>query len=451
MTINIKLPVNPGSTGWKEILPTRKPHKNLTDNVTADYLIIGAGFAGLSAARRLNQIDKDAKIAILEACEVSEGPAGRNSGFMIDLPHNLASDDYLGTLEKDLEQTLINRSAIEFAKSASEEYQMPEEAIQPVGKTNAAATKKGMNFNTEYAKHLDKTSESYKILDSQEMKDLTGIDYYINGLWTPGTAMLQPALYIQSLADGVSKNSNVTIYENSPVIDLVDEGMHGGEKIWKAKTKLGSISSSKIILAVNGLVERFGYFENRLMTIFTYSSMTRKLTSEESNELGGTREWGLTSADAMGSSVRRISGIGGDRVLIRNRWSYNPSMEASDTFMRSAGESHSSSFNARFPMLDKVSMEYCWGGRLCLSLNSVFAQGEVEEGVYSACCQNGLGIAKGTAIGVITAEKISGTISSLVPNFVDEEAPKKLMPKALMWASVNSYIRWKELIAGKEK
>jgi glycine/D-amino acid oxidase-like deaminating enzyme len=199
------------------------------------------------------------------------------------------------------------------------------------------------------------------------------------------------------------------------------------------------------------MVERFGYFENRLMTIFTYSSMTRKLTSEESNELGGTREWGLTSADAMGSSVRRISGIGGDRVLIRNRWSYNPSMEASDTFMRSAGKSHSSSFNARFPMLDKVSMEYCWGGRLCLSLNSVFAQGEVEEGVYSACCQNGLGTAKGTAIGVITAEKISGTISSLVPNFVDEEAPKKLMPKALMWAGVNSYMRWKELMAGKEK
>ena len=44
---------------------------------------------------------------------------------MIDLPHNLASDDYLGSLEKDREQTLINRSAIQFAKSTSEEYEMP--------------------------------------------------------------------------------------------------------------------------------------------------------------------------------------------------------------------------------------------------------------------------------------------------------------------------------------
>ena len=447
----IKLPKNPGITGWKEILPKRKVNQNLTDNINADYLIIGGGFAGLSAARRLKQIDKDAKIALLEACEISEGPAGRNSGFMIDLPHNLASDDYLGSLEKDREQTLINRSAIEFAKSASEEYEMPSETIQLVGKTNAAATKKGVNFNSEYAQHLDKTSESYKILDAQAMEDLTGINYYINGLWTPGTAMLQPALYIQKLADGISNNSNVTIYENSPVIDLVDKGSQSGQKIWKAKTKLGSISSPKIILAVNGIVERFGYFQNKLMTIFTYSSLTRKLTSDESNILGGSPEWGLTSADAMGSSVRRISGIGGDRILIRNRWSYNPSMEVSDSFMASAANSHFESFKARFPMLDKVSMEYSWGGRLCLSLNNVFAQGEVDEGIYSACCQNGLGTAKGTAIGIITAEKISGENTSLIPNFTDEELPKKLMPKPLMWIGVNSYMRWKELLAGKEK
>ena len=447
----IKLPKNPGITGWKEILPKRKVNQNLTDNINADYLIIGGGFAGLSAARRLKQIDKDAKIALLEACEIGEGPAGRNSGFMIDLPHNLASDDYLGSLEKDRKQTLINRSAIEFAKSASEEYEMPSETIQLVGKTNAAATKKGVNFNSEYAQHLDKTSESYKILDAQAMEDLTGINYYINGLWTPGTAMLQPALYIQKLADGISNNSNVTIYENSPVIDLVDKGSQSGQKIWKAKTKLGSISSPKIILAVNGIVERFGYFQNKLMTIFTYSSLTRKLTSDESNILGGSPEWGLTSADAMGSSVRRISGIGGDRILIRNRWSYNPSMEVSDSFMASAANSHFESFKARFPMLDKVSMEYSWGGRLCLSLNNVFAQGEVDEGIYSACCQNGLGTAKGTAIGIITAEKISGENTSLIPNFADEELPKKLMPKPLMWIGVNSYMRWKELLAGKEK
>ena len=96
-------------------------------------------------------------------------------------------------------------------------------------------------------------------------------------------------------------------------------------------------------------------------------------------------------------------------------------------------------------------MEHCWGGRLCLSLNNVYAQGEVEEGVYSACCQNGLGTAKGTAIGIIAAEQASGSNESLVPNFKVEEPPKKLLPKPLMWIGVSSYVRWKELMSGKEK
>ncbi len=94
----IHLPVNPGISGWRGILSARQAHKQLDENLNADYLVIGAGFAGLSAARRLNQLQPDAKIVVLEACEVSEGPAGRNSGFMIDLPHDLSSDDYLGSV-----------------------------------------------------------------------------------------------------------------------------------------------------------------------------------------------------------------------------------------------------------------------------------------------------------------------------------------------------------------
>jgi glycine/D-amino acid oxidase-like deaminating enzyme len=33
---------------------------------------------------------------LLEAGRVAEGAAGRNSGFMIDLPHELTSEDYAG-------------------------------------------------------------------------------------------------------------------------------------------------------------------------------------------------------------------------------------------------------------------------------------------------------------------------------------------------------------------
>ena len=48
------------------------------------------------------------------------------------------------------------------------------------------------------------------------MRKICGSDYYLGGLFTPGTAMLQPALYVRSLADGIVK-SGADIYENSAV------------------------------------------------------------------------------------------------------------------------------------------------------------------------------------------------------------------------------------------
>ena len=89
-------PADLGESGWNAILPQREPSAGLTADIDCDYLVVGAGFAGLAAARRLRQLDADARIVILEANGVAAGPAGRNSGFMIDLPHALTSGSYEG-------------------------------------------------------------------------------------------------------------------------------------------------------------------------------------------------------------------------------------------------------------------------------------------------------------------------------------------------------------------
>lgn len=443
-----KMPPDVGVTAWNAILPQRQAFPALEGQHKADYLIIGAGFAGLAAARRLLQVAPGAKVVVLEGRRIAEGPAGRNSGFMIDLPHELASDDYAGSSEEnDRRHTAMNRAAIDFSKQAAVEYGLSEEALSLSGKTNAAATEQGLKHNADYAQHLSQLGETYRMLDVNDMRLLTGTDYYQGGLWTPGTVMLQPALYCRGIADGLQRHKAINIYEQSAVVSLEKQD---GAGLWQAKTDRGWVRASKVILAVNGLVEHFGFYSGRLMHLMLYGSMTRPLNEHEIKALGGEPRWGLTPADPLGTTVRRISGTGGDRIIIRNRATYDPDMMPSKQLMDSVARSHERSFNDRFPMLGDVSMEYCWSGRLCLSLNSVPAWGEVEDGLFSACCQNGLGAAKGTVGGIIAAEKAAKSAETLVPDYRPEAAPKRLPPKPLMRLGANAIMRWKEHRAGKE-
>ena len=438
-----RLPVDPGLAGWNELLPAADAAQELDERTTADFLVIGGGYAGLAATRRLAQLNPEARIVLLEAKRIGEGPAGRNSGFMIDLPHDLASDDYGGAVEADKAQTRANRAGIEFAAAMAEAFELGEEAFARSGKINAAATDKGHRHNLDYAKHLTAMGEANEMLDAAQMRELTGSEYYRSGLFTPGTAMIQPALFVRGVARGLRSN-RVRVFENSPVTGLTRNGA------WNATTPKGRVVAPKVILAVNGHANSFGYFKRQLLHVFTYASMTRALTPDEVRALGGQPRWGVTPADPMGTTVRRISGTGGDRIVIRNRFTCDPSMEVSAARIARAGQDHDRAFAARFPMLKGVEMAYRWGGRLCLSWNSVPATGEVETGLFSACCQNGLGTAKGTMLGMVTADLAAGNHTDLLADVLSLDPPKRLPPLPFTFLGANAMMRWGEWKAGRE-
>ncbi len=438
-----RLPKDPGPAAWNHILPAAGTPQILEERIATDFLVIGAGFAGLSATRRLAQLNPEARIVLLEACRVAEGPAGRNSGFMIDLPHDLSSSDYGGEPDSDRVQIALNRAGIDFAADMAAEFGLSEEGFARTGKINAAATAKGTQHNRDYAAHLAALGETSEMLDAHAMRAVTGTDYYESGLYTPGTAMIQPALFVRGVAAGLSSN-RVRVYENSPVTALVRNGM------WVAETPSGAVSAPKVVLGVNGHANSFGHFKGRLLHVFTYGSMTRALSAEESNRLGGEPRWGVTSADPMGTTVRRISGTGGDRIIVRNRFTCDPSMEVNNARIDRVARDHNRAFSRRFPMLAGVEMEYRWGGRLCLSRNGVAAFGEVDEGLYSACCQNGLGTAKGTTLGMAAADLASGKRSWIVDHFLAEDAPVKLPPQPFTALGANAVMRWGEFLAGRE-
>ena len=435
---------NPGVSGWYAILPEPKPPVVLENDITADWLVIGGGFAGLAAAQRLQQLRQNERIVLLDSLRIGEGSSGRNSGFMIDLPHDISTDNYVGAVERDVLQTQKNRYALSFAAEAAEEYGFSKEVFNPCGKINAAASESGDIHNREYMEHLKAMGEDSTWLDAEEMKRITGSDYYLSGLLTPKTITIQSAAYIRGFAEGLS--GNIDIHENTPVVSL--ERTDGA---WKTITPKGSVTAPKVILSVNGHLQSFGFLKRRLMHIFLYASMSRELTENEVRTLGGEPSWGAAPANPFGSSVRKICGVGGHRILMRNKFHFSASLEASESDIQRAVVDHNRSFQRRFPMLKDVEMEYRWGGRLCLSRNGVPVFGEIENGLFAACCQNGLGASKGTLAGMLAAEYASGHDNRFIEDYLNESQPTKLPPEPFATIGATAYLNWQEWRAGMEK
>lgn len=435
-----RLPIHKGPAAWSAILPGQPAPQPLTHDITADIVVVGAGFAGLSAARRLLQLDPTLSVVVLEAGRIAEGAAGRNSGFMIDLPHDLASDDYAGSGD-DRTVIALNRQAIGFALSAAGEYAIPRDFVDPVGKVNGAASAAGHAHNQSYARHLTSLGEASEMLDARAMQDLTGSAYYRSGLYTPGTVMLQPAGYIRGMAEGL--NAKAAIHENSPVTGIARLGTD-----WHVSTQTGSVTAPRVIMANNGQLESFGFVRGRLMHIFLYASMTPVLPD---GAVGGADRWGITPSDPMGTTMRKISGIqGGARIITRTAASFKPGMVASDAALSRARRIHDRKFGDRFPELRGTEMEFTWAGHLCLSRNSVSVTGELEQGLFAACCQNGLGTARGTLTGIGAAEMALGVDSDITRALRAAPAPIRLPPRPFSDIGANLFLRWKEWRAGAE-
>ncbi len=441
-----RTPAFRGPAAWNSILPGQDPSVTLQADETADVVIIGAGFAGLSAARRLTQLDPKAKVVVLEAARIAESTCARNAGFMIDLPHEIGGQGYSGDgAAKNKAMIALNRKAIKFASDMVEEFEINRHWFDPVGKVNGAATERADSKNKTYAEDLAAIGETTTHLDHKAMFELTGSRHYYSGLYTPGTVMIQPAGYIRSVVHGL-RRGGVRIFEQSAV-----EKFERAGGSWIVSTATHKVTAGKVILANNGHLESFGFAKQRLMHIFLYASMTIALGNEHLSKLGGQPRWGVTPSDPMGTTMRRIDGpLGGNRIITRTCFSFLPGMLPSESTLQRTAKVHREKFAERFPDIRDAPMEYTWAGHLCLTRNGVAVMRELDQGLFSACVQNGLGTVRGTLTGIGAAELACGTESDITRHFTAEAEPTLLPPPPISTLGANAYLRYKEWAARPE-
>jgi glycine/D-amino acid oxidase-like deaminating enzyme len=416
MTAISFLPSNDADNGWNRILPPRAANPSLQGRHRADWIVVGAGFAGLAAARRLAENRPSDSIALVEAHEVAENASGRNSGFAIDLPHNVGES--LQELEGSQCHIRLSRAAIGYLQKQVTAHEIECDWSRR-GKYHAAVSARGTEeILKPFAAELDALGEPLRWLDGEQMKRETGLSYYHAAIYTPGCVLLNPAALTRGLA--ASLPPNVVLYENSPVIVT----SYGGDV--ELATPEGFVRAPRMILCVNGFAKEFGFFRDRLLRFAAFASLTRPLQESEQQALGGSRDWGITPANAFVSSTLRYTRD--HRILLRHHILYAPHHGVTPAKLAKARKNHYRIFLKRFPMLQEVTFDHTWAGYVCLSRNHAPGFGRVASNIWAAVCQNAVGVTKGTIAGVLAADMACGEDNALIADMESLGRPEKLPP-----------------------
>lgn len=396
------LPHDDASCGWYAALPEQPAVTRLKGEQRADYAVIGAGYAGLAAARRLAEHHPQARILLVDAQRVAYGASGRNSGFVIDLPHKFALEHPDPTHKQRLLQ--LNRAAIDQLQNLVQAHDIDCQWSH-AGKYQGAVGPRGMAYLDHFEHLMRDLGEPFRRVDSGELAKVTGTSHYSGAIYTPGCYLMQPAALVKGLSRSLPEN--VELLEESPIHRLERDS----QGHWVLAGEHGMIRTPQLLLGTSIFTREFGYLRNRLLPVMTFASWTRPLTDAEMATYGGELDWGLTPADHAGTTVRMTQDR---RLIIRNTYKHVPKYgkSTSDALRADVRKAHRKAFVARFPQLADVPFSHTWGGVYAISRNFTNFFGELETGVYASACDNGVGAAWGTISGTLLADLAVGAVST---------------------------------------
>ncbi|MGC7402290.1 NAD(P)/FAD-dependent oxidoreductase [Pandoraea pneumonica] len=423
------LPADDRSNGWSAILSPRTPRPPVSKDETFDWLVIGGGYAGLAAARRLATLNPTQTIGVLEAQQCGEGAQGRNAGFAIDLPHN--GDHDPANPEKGHRNMRLSRFGISYLEAVIAEHSIACQWSKRGRFDAAVSPEMTRKLLRPTMSELDALGESYEFLQGDALAARIGTAYYDAAIFTPGTRLLNPAALTRALAETLP--ASVQLFENSPVLAL-----ETSPNIVATVASGASVRARKVILGNNAFINRFGYFRGRALPFVLFASMTRPLAAEERQRIGNVSDWGITPAHALAGPTLRYTQD--HRILVRYGFAYAPTLRHSPELRAHMQQAHRERFRERFPTLPNVGFEHFWAGYLAMSRNGAPGWGKLAENVYAAVICSGVGIAKQTAAGVLAAELASDTEHPYIEDMLKQGTPAPLPRRPFLDVGVRAYV-----------
>ncbi|MBI08777.1 MAG: FAD-dependent oxidoreductase [Rhodospirillaceae bacterium] len=429
-----KLPADAEQNGWFSALSDPLPARRIEGAVKVDFAVVGAGICGLTAARRLGELQPDASVALIEATRVGFGTSGRNAGFLLKgHSHGGEKDMALGKRNDRLCE-----AGLEYIRNTVMHHQIQCQ-WSDWGRIYVASGAPGETHLNHLADGLEGIGTAYSTVDRDEMESITGTRFYSRGIRADGTALMQPAALMRGL--GATLPANVTLYEESPVTEI-----YRGDGVQLVCSE-GEVQAKQAILANHVFAEELGIARFRVVPVSLYASLTRPLTEEELQLVGGGAEFGLLPSSPNGSTVRLTQD---GRILMRNTLTYGRSKRFGAAEMATALANHREGIRRRWPDLVDIELDGTWGGILGFTRNGGIVCGEMAPSLYAVMTTDAAPLTRGAAAAKLLAEQICGVDSALLQDLNRLPRAALLPPDPFLRMIVNRRLHKNETAEANE-
>jgi glycine/D-amino acid oxidase-like deaminating enzyme len=363
-----------GAAGWYEATRVESPERPpLTVELDVDVCVIGAGLAGLTAAREVAR--RGWSVAVLEAGSVGWAASGRNTGFVLP---GFGADigDIIERVGLDRAKELwhLSEQGLAYVRRAIEETRMP--GVDP----------------TPGWLHISKTDNDDEVRADVERLRWIGADVEY---WAPGRVREQlvnpryfsaayyrsafhihPLNYALGLAAAAEKEG-VRIFEQTPAVSIDPAGVRK-----RIATPNARVRAPHVVLAGNvSLGALMPQLAATLLPVSTFVMVTEPIGPHLHDIV---RYRGAVSDTNRADNHWRI--VGGDRL----QWSGR--MRAWETDPRCMRRGLIADIRRNFPDLGPIEAAHIWRGTLGRTVHRMPQIGEIERGVWVASGFGGHGL-----------------------------------------------------------
>ncbi len=364
---------------------------------TTEVLIVGSGYAGLSAALELARAGRTA--TVVDAMAFGEGASSRNGGGVsagINIGKGLSGGPGQQTLSSSEQNTVVglmreSLDAFEFVKTLIEREGI-ECHYERRGRFVGA-------FSQAHYPGLFKKAEFLNqnlgldafVIPREEQHSEIGSDFYHGGMVIKRAGKLHPSLFHKGLLDACHR-AGVTLCAHTKV-----EAIDGGSHRFMIKTSRGDCRAEHVIIATNGYTGKLTpKLRNRIVPISSQIIATEELPEDLARELipnGRT----ISETPRITSYYRMLPGE--RRVMYGGRARFHdvpPDVSATLLYRM---------MTDRWPQLKGTRITHSWSGFVAMTTDALPHMGQ-EDGLHFCTGCNGSGVAMMPYLGRQVARRI---------------------------------------------